>query len=145
MLIPALVHGGLNALLLVVDTTGKPSFITRYRIQPDKNNPVCETQVPSLSSSPHREGLKCVCMSLCKSGVCVCVCVLICGHVIAILLSNINLNRSLEGTLFCRISWFDDSILQLSDGLSVRRVSPIKVLMIRDTDGHWTDKHLSYW
>ena len=40
MLVPTLVFAGANALLLLVDTTGKPSFITRYRIQEDKNNPV---------------------------------------------------------------------------------------------------------
>lgn len=40
MLMPTLTFWLLNALLLVVDTTGKPSFITRYRIQVDKNNPV---------------------------------------------------------------------------------------------------------
>lgn len=40
MLVPTLVVGGLNALLMLVDVTGKPSFITRYRIQLDKNNPV---------------------------------------------------------------------------------------------------------
>lgn len=60
MLVPTLTFWGLNTLLLVVDTTGKPSFITRYRIQLDKNNPVCGTQVLSPSSGPHREGLKCV-------------------------------------------------------------------------------------
>lgn len=72
MLAPTLTFWGLNALLLVVDTTGKPSFITRYRIQLDKNNPVCETPVLSLSSALPREGLKvCVGVSVCKSGVCV--------------------------------------------------------------------------
>lgn len=40
MLLPTLAFWGSNALLLLVDTTGKPSFITRYRIQVDKNNPV---------------------------------------------------------------------------------------------------------
>ncbi|KAM7374675.1 hypothetical protein PAMP_007320 [Pampus punctatissimus] len=40
VLIPSLAFWGLNALLLLVDTTGKPYFITRYRIQVDKNNPV---------------------------------------------------------------------------------------------------------
>ncbi|KAF7670372.1 hypothetical protein LDENG_00228400 [Lucifuga dentata] len=40
MLVPALTFGVSNALLLLVDTTGKPAFITRYRIQVDKNNPV---------------------------------------------------------------------------------------------------------
>ncbi|KAM3601925.1 uncharacterized protein V6R79_021370 [Siganus canaliculatus] len=40
MFFPTLTFWGLNALLLMVDTTGAPSFITRYRIQTDKNNPV---------------------------------------------------------------------------------------------------------
>ncbi|XP_050934661.1 fatty acid hydroxylase domain-containing protein 2 isoform X1 [Lates calcarifer] len=40
MLFPTLTFWVSNALLLLVDTTGKPSFITRYRIQVDKNNPV---------------------------------------------------------------------------------------------------------
>ncbi|XP_013884030.1 fatty acid hydroxylase domain-containing protein 2 [Austrofundulus limnaeus] len=40
MLAPTLAFWGLNGLLLLVDITGKPSFITRYRIQEDKNNPV---------------------------------------------------------------------------------------------------------
>lgn len=40
MLAPTLAFWGLNGLLLLVDTSGKPSFITRYRIQEDKNNPV---------------------------------------------------------------------------------------------------------
>ncbi|KAK5858855.1 hypothetical protein PBY51_002968 [Eleginops maclovinus] len=40
MLVPTLAFWGTNTLLLLVDTTGKPSFITRYRIQPEKNNPV---------------------------------------------------------------------------------------------------------
>lgn len=40
MLVPTLSFWLFNALLMLVDTTGKPSFITRYRIQPDKNNPV---------------------------------------------------------------------------------------------------------
>ncbi|KAM8900171.1 fatty acid hydroxylase domain-containing protein 2 isoform 5-T5 [Spinachia spinachia] len=40
MLVPTLAFWGVNALLLLVDTTGKPAFITRYRIQVDKNNPV---------------------------------------------------------------------------------------------------------
>lgn len=40
MLLPTLAYWGSNSLLLLVDTTGKPSFITRYRIQVDKNNPV---------------------------------------------------------------------------------------------------------
>ncbi|XP_077596215.1 fatty acid hydroxylase domain-containing protein 2 [Stigmatopora nigra] len=40
MLVPTIVFWGFNGLLLLVDTTGKPSFITRYRIQADKNNPV---------------------------------------------------------------------------------------------------------
>ncbi|TWW75085.1 fatty acid hydroxylase domain-containing protein 2 [Takifugu flavidus] len=52
MLLPSLTFWGLNALLLVVDTTGKPSFITRYRIQLDKNNPVDPAKL--------RQALKCV-------------------------------------------------------------------------------------
>lgn len=40
MLVPTLAFSVTNALLLLVDTSGKPAFITRYRIQPDKNNPV---------------------------------------------------------------------------------------------------------
>uniref|UniRef100_A0A8C6T227 Fatty acid hydroxylase domain containing 2 n=1 Tax=Neogobius melanostomus TaxID=47308 RepID=A0A8C6T227_9GOBI len=40
MLVPTVVFGGTNALLMIVDVTAKPSFITRYRIQQDKNNPV---------------------------------------------------------------------------------------------------------
>ncbi|KAF1378301.1 hypothetical protein PFLUV_G00189120 [Perca fluviatilis] len=45
MLVPTLVFWGTNALLLLVDTTGKPSFITRYRIQVDRNNPVDPVKV----------------------------------------------------------------------------------------------------
>ncbi|XP_061755081.1 fatty acid hydroxylase domain-containing protein 2 isoform X2 [Nerophis ophidion] len=40
MLVPTVVFWGFNALLLLVDTTGRPAFITRYRVQVDKNNPV---------------------------------------------------------------------------------------------------------
>ncbi|XP_061558191.1 fatty acid hydroxylase domain-containing protein 2 [Phycodurus eques] len=40
LLVPAVVFWAFNGLLLLVDTTGRPSFITRYRIQVDKNNPV---------------------------------------------------------------------------------------------------------
>ncbi|KAG7232255.1 hypothetical protein INR49_009539 [Caranx melampygus] len=40
MFFPTLTFWATNALLLLVDTTGKPAFITRYRIQTDKNNPV---------------------------------------------------------------------------------------------------------
>ncbi|XP_034539120.1 fatty acid hydroxylase domain-containing protein 2 [Notolabrus celidotus] len=40
MLLPTLTLWLSNGLLLLVDTTGKPSFVTRYRIQMDKNNPV---------------------------------------------------------------------------------------------------------
>ncbi|XP_057631783.1 fatty acid hydroxylase domain-containing protein 2 isoform X2 [Chionomys nivalis] len=39
-LVPALCFWGFNGLLLVVDTTGKPTFISRYRIQLGKNEPV---------------------------------------------------------------------------------------------------------
>lgn len=68
MFVPTLTFWGLNALLLVVDSTDKPAFITRYRIQLDKNNPVCETQVLWSASW----GLKvCVKVSVCESGVCV--------------------------------------------------------------------------
>lgn len=41
MFAPTFMFWAFNGLLLLVDTTGKPSFITRYRIQEDKNNPVC--------------------------------------------------------------------------------------------------------
>ncbi|XP_051955324.1 fatty acid hydroxylase domain-containing protein 2 [Xyrauchen texanus] len=40
MLVPTLSFWLLNVLLMVVDSTGKPSFITQYRIQMDKNSPV---------------------------------------------------------------------------------------------------------
>ncbi|XP_055004290.1 fatty acid hydroxylase domain-containing protein 2 [Boleophthalmus pectinirostris] len=40
MLVPTVVFWLTNALLLFVDITAKPSFITKYRIQQDKNNPV---------------------------------------------------------------------------------------------------------
>lgn len=40
MFFPTVTFWATNGLLLLVDTTGKPSFITRYRIQMDKNNPV---------------------------------------------------------------------------------------------------------
>ncbi|KAL2094778.1 hypothetical protein ACEWY4_009497 [Coilia grayii] len=40
MLVPVASFWLLNGLLMVADFTGKPSFITRYRIQLDKNNPV---------------------------------------------------------------------------------------------------------
>lgn len=52
MLVPTLSFWLFNALLMVVDTTGKPNFITRYRIQADKNNPV-----PSFFSSLVKKGL----------------------------------------------------------------------------------------
>ncbi|KAA0720504.1 Fatty acid hydroxylase domain-containing protein 2 [Triplophysa tibetana] len=45
MLVPTLSFWLFNALLMVVDTTGKPNFITRYRIQADKNNPVDSTRL----------------------------------------------------------------------------------------------------
>ncbi|XP_004696805.1 fatty acid hydroxylase domain-containing protein 2 [Echinops telfairi] len=38
--VPNLLFWSFNVLLLVVDTTGKPSFISRYRIQIGKNEPV---------------------------------------------------------------------------------------------------------
>uniref|UniRef100_A0A8C4SAE8 Fatty acid hydroxylase domain containing 2 n=1 Tax=Erpetoichthys calabaricus TaxID=27687 RepID=A0A8C4SAE8_ERPCA len=40
MIIPTAVFWAFNGILMFADTTGKPSFITRYRIQVDKNNPV---------------------------------------------------------------------------------------------------------
>ncbi|PWA23135.1 hypothetical protein CCH79_00002492 [Gambusia affinis] len=40
MLAPTLMFWLLNGLLLLVDTSGKPSFITRYRIQEGRNDPV---------------------------------------------------------------------------------------------------------
>ncbi|MEQ2171168.1 Fatty acid hydroxylase domain-containing protein 2 [Goodea atripinnis] len=45
MLVPTLAFWVLNGLLLLVDTSGKPSFITRYRIQEDKNSPVDPTKL----------------------------------------------------------------------------------------------------
>ncbi|XP_048190240.1 fatty acid hydroxylase domain-containing protein 2 [Perognathus longimembris pacificus] len=39
-LVPGLLFWAFNGLLLVVDTTGKPNFISRYRIQVGKNEPV---------------------------------------------------------------------------------------------------------
>ncbi|NWY12354.1 FXDC2 protein, partial [Aphelocoma coerulescens] len=39
-LVPALAFWGFNGILLVADITGKPTFITRYRIQLGKNDPV---------------------------------------------------------------------------------------------------------
>ncbi|XP_047412122.1 fatty acid hydroxylase domain-containing protein 2 [Sciurus carolinensis] len=38
--VPCLIFWAFNGLLLVVDTTGKPNFISRYRIQAGKNEPV---------------------------------------------------------------------------------------------------------
>ncbi|KAM9253963.1 fatty acid hydroxylase domain-containing protein 2 isoform 1-T1 [Dugong dugon] len=38
--VPVLFFWSFNGLLLVVDTTGKPNFISRYRIQIGKNEPV---------------------------------------------------------------------------------------------------------
>ncbi|XP_062443250.1 fatty acid hydroxylase domain-containing protein 2 isoform X2 [Rhea pennata] len=39
-LIPSLVFWSFNGILIVADVTGKPTFITRYRIQLGKNDPV---------------------------------------------------------------------------------------------------------
>uniref|UniRef100_A0A3P8WE23 Fatty acid hydroxylase domain containing 2 n=1 Tax=Cynoglossus semilaevis TaxID=244447 RepID=A0A3P8WE23_CYNSE len=52
MLIPSLVFWIPNTLLLIIDSTSKPSFITRYRIQVDKNNPVDPVKL--------RHAVKCV-------------------------------------------------------------------------------------
>ncbi|XP_061473441.1 fatty acid hydroxylase domain-containing protein 2 isoform X1 [Rhineura floridana] len=38
--VPGLVFWSFNGILMVADVTGKPSFITRYRIQLGKNDPV---------------------------------------------------------------------------------------------------------
>ncbi|XP_066572573.1 fatty acid hydroxylase domain-containing protein 2 [Amia ocellicauda] len=40
MIVPTLSFWLFNSVLMVADLTGKPTFITRYRIQMDKNNPV---------------------------------------------------------------------------------------------------------
>ncbi|KAJ6667846.1 hypothetical protein lerEdw1_016167, partial [Lerista edwardsae] len=40
VVIPFLVFWSFNGILMVADVTGKPSFITRYRIQLGKNDPV---------------------------------------------------------------------------------------------------------
>ncbi|MEE6478308.1 hypothetical protein FKM82_011812 [Ascaphus truei] len=40
MMIPSLSFWVYNAVLMLIDLTGKPNFITRYRIQLGKNNPV---------------------------------------------------------------------------------------------------------
>ncbi|XP_023840548.1 fatty acid hydroxylase domain-containing protein 2 isoform X1 [Salvelinus sp. IW2-2015] len=40
MCVPFAAFWGSNLLLMLVDYTGMPNFITRYRIQVDKNNPV---------------------------------------------------------------------------------------------------------
>lgn len=40
VLVPALLFWAFNALLLLVDVTGRPQLITRYRIQQGKNEPV---------------------------------------------------------------------------------------------------------
>ncbi|XP_066474408.1 fatty acid hydroxylase domain-containing protein 2 isoform X2 [Tiliqua scincoides] len=39
-IIPSIVFWGFNGILMVADVTGKPTFITRYRIQLGKNDPV---------------------------------------------------------------------------------------------------------
>lgn len=38
--VPVFFFWSFSGLLLVVDTTGKPNFISRYRIQVGKNDPV---------------------------------------------------------------------------------------------------------
>ncbi|XP_063303915.1 fatty acid hydroxylase domain-containing protein 2-like [Pelobates fuscus] len=40
MVIPSLSFWMYNAVLMIIDLTGKPNFITRYRIQIEKNDPV---------------------------------------------------------------------------------------------------------
>ncbi|KAG7232123.1 hypothetical protein INR49_009527 [Caranx melampygus] len=54
MFFPTLTFWATNALLLLVDTTGKPAFITRYRIQTDKNNPSECRYRRSLTGSKRR-------------------------------------------------------------------------------------------
>lgn len=51
--LPALSFWTLNGLLLVVDTTGKPNFISRYRIQVGKNDPV-----RVAAAQPRKQALK---------------------------------------------------------------------------------------
>ncbi|XP_043925415.1 fatty acid hydroxylase domain-containing protein 2 [Protopterus annectens] len=40
LVIPAIVFWFFNIILLMIDVSGKPSIITRYKIQPDKNKPI---------------------------------------------------------------------------------------------------------
>ncbi|KAF6081121.1 fatty acid hydroxylase domain containing 2 [Phyllostomus discolor] len=61
--VPLIFFWGLNGLLLVVDTTGKPSFISRYRIQAGKNEPDKSYQpargLPPGPAWQHRREPKC--------------------------------------------------------------------------------------
>uniref|UniRef100_A0A9L0R2H3 Fatty acid hydroxylase domain containing 2 n=1 Tax=Equus caballus TaxID=9796 RepID=A0A9L0R2H3_HORSE len=55
--VPSLLFWSFNGLLLVVDTTGKPNFISRYRIQVGKNEPeykLSEGRNPFLAFFPAR-------------------------------------------------------------------------------------------
>uniref|UniRef100_A0A2K6FV53 Fatty acid hydroxylase domain containing 2 n=1 Tax=Propithecus coquereli TaxID=379532 RepID=A0A2K6FV53_PROCO len=52
--VPALCFWSFNGLLLVVDTTGKPKCISRYRIQVGKNEPVSQTW-PHLEKEVNKE------------------------------------------------------------------------------------------
>ena len=53
---PALCFWGFNGLLLMVDTTGKPTFISRYRIQLGKNEPVSVTAALSAENAGASQG-----------------------------------------------------------------------------------------
>lgn len=52
--LPVLSFWTINGLLLVVDTTGKPNFISRYRIQLGKNEPVRVATAPPCHSPESR-------------------------------------------------------------------------------------------
>ncbi|KAF6081120.1 fatty acid hydroxylase domain containing 2 [Phyllostomus discolor] len=57
--VPLIFFWGLNGLLLVVDTTGKPSFISRYRIQAGKNEPAKHHNNNLHGSDEKTEALRC--------------------------------------------------------------------------------------
>uniref|UniRef100_A0A803YS32 Fatty acid hydroxylase domain containing 2 n=1 Tax=Meleagris gallopavo TaxID=9103 RepID=A0A803YS32_MELGA len=64
-LVPSLAFWCFNGILMVADVTGKPTFITRYRIQLGKNDPACSSPTPVQAhpqeaprmDSPHWRGL----------------------------------------------------------------------------------------
>ncbi|XP_015272555.1 PREDICTED: fatty acid hydroxylase domain-containing protein 2 [Gekko japonicus] len=45
LLVPGIIFWSFNMILMVVDVTGKPTFITQYRIQLGKNDPVDRTRL----------------------------------------------------------------------------------------------------